>query len=98
MSEPIPKPNMQQPDLQALQAAIDQSNIRRAAELSMADKLRMGADLYDDGIRLLRQVIKAEQPSFTDEQIDRELDRRRAILRRIEDAGRFRPYPASDGN
>ncbi len=98
MSEPIPKPKVQQPDLQALQAAIDQSNIRRAAELSMSDKLRMGADLYDDGIRLLRQVIKAEQPSFTDEQIDRELDRRRAIVRRIEDAGRFRPYVASDDN
>lgn len=98
MTEPLPSPNVQQRDLSALQAAIDQSNIRRAAELSMADKLRMGADLYDDGIRLLRQVIKAEQPSITGEQIDRELDRRRAIVRRIEDAGRFRPNVASDGN
>jgi hypothetical protein len=50
-----------QQDLLALQAAIDQSTIRRGAELSMAEKLRMGADLYDDGIRLLRQFMRAEQ-------------------------------------
>lgn len=34
-----------------LQKAIDQSNLRRANELSIAEKLKLGADLYHDGIR-----------------------------------------------
>jgi len=46
-----------------LQNAIDQSNLRRANELSIAEKLKLGADLYDDGIRWLKQIIRAEQPS-----------------------------------
>lgn len=52
MSESSPTPDAQQPDLLVLQVTIDQSTIRRAAELSMAEKLRMGAELYDEGIRL----------------------------------------------
>ncbi len=64
----------------------------------MAEKLRMGADLYDEGIRWLRQLIKAENPEFSDEQISQELDRRRAIARRIDDAGRFRPYNEDGSN
>ena len=70
-----------------LQAAIEQSNVRRAAELTMAEKFKLGADLFDDGIRWLRQIIKAEQPELSDEQVDQELDRRRAIKRRIEERG-----------
>ncbi len=97
MSENLPK-STEHHDLIALQAAIDQSIIRRAAELSMAEKLRMGADLYDEGIRWLRQLIKAENPEFSDEQISQELDRRRAIARRIDDAGRFRPYNEDGSN
>lgn len=70
-----------------LQAAIEQSNVRRAAELTMAEKFKLGADLFDDGIRWLKQIIKAEQPELSDEQVDQELDRRRAIKRRIEERG-----------
>jgi hypothetical protein len=70
-----------------LQAAIEQSNVRRAAELTMAEKFKLGADLFDDGIRWLKQLIKAEQPDLSDEQVDQELDRRRAIKRRIEERG-----------
>lgn len=91
MSDTLPESNAERRDLLGLQAAIDQSIVRRAAE-----KLRMGADLYDDGIRWLRQILKAEDPTLTDEQVDQELDRRRAIVRRIEDAGRFRPF-SKDG-
>lgn len=58
MSDTLPESSTERRDLLALQAAIDQSNVSRAAELSMAEKLRMGADLYDDGIRWLRQFIK----------------------------------------
>jgi len=45
-----------------LQASIDRSTIRRASELSISEKLRLGADLFDDGIRWLKQMIKALEP------------------------------------
>jgi hypothetical protein len=57
-----------------LQASIEQSNLRRAADLSMPEKLKLGADLYDDGIRWLKQIIKAEQPDLSDAQVSEELD------------------------
>jgi hypothetical protein len=83
---------MKTKEIRELQASIDQSNLRRAAELSMAEKFKLGADLYDDGIRWLKQIIKAEQPDFSDEQVNQELDRRRAIKRRMEESGLFRLY------
>lgn len=75
-----------------LQSSIDQSTIRRAAELSLADKLRLGADLFDDGIRWLRQIIHAEQPNLSEEQVDQEIDRRRAIKRQIDEQGIYQLY------
>ena len=79
-------------EIRELQCLIDQSNLRRAAELSMAEKLKLGADLYDDGIRWLKKIIKAEQPDWSGEQVSEELDRRKAIKRRVEEAGKFQPY------
>jgi hypothetical protein len=58
----------------------------------MAEKLRLGADLYDDGICWLRQIIKAEQPTLSDDQVDQELDRRKAIKRMVEETGLIRSY------
>ena len=49
---------MTTPVIRKLQAAIDQATVRRAAELTMAEKFRMGADLYDDGIRWLKLIIQ----------------------------------------
>jgi hypothetical protein len=48
--------------------------------------------LYDDGIRWLKQIIKAEQPDLNAEQVNQELARRKALKRRVEEAGLFRPY------
>ena len=79
-------------EIRELQSSIDQSNLRRAAELSMAEKLKLGADLYDDGIRWLKKIIEAEQPDWSDEQVNEELDRRKAIKRRVEEEGLFRPF------
>lgn len=75
-----------------LQVAIDQSNVRRAAELSLTEKFRLGADLYDDGIRWIRKLLIAQKPEWTVEQIELELDRRRLIKRRVEEAGIIRPF------
>ena len=58
----------------------------------MADKFKLGADFYDDGIRWLKQIVKAERPDYTAEQVNQELDRRRAIKRQVEEAGIVRQY------
>ncbi len=79
-------------EIRMLQSSIDQSILRRAAELTMADKLRLGADLFDDGIRWLRQIIKAEQPNLSEDQVDQEIDRRRAIKRQVDEQGFFQLY------
>lgn len=79
-------------EIRQLQKSIDESTVRRAAQLSMPEKFKLGAELYDNGIRWLKQIIKAEQPNLSDEQVNQELDRRRAIMRRVEDAALFRPY------
>ena len=58
----------------------------------MAEKLKLGADLYDDGIRWLKKIIKAENPDLSVERVSEELDRRKAIKRHVEEAGLFQPY------
>lgn len=79
-----------------LQASIEQSTIRRASLLSMAEKIRLGADLYDDGMRWMIQLIKAERPEWSEPMVDQELERRKAIKRRVEETGRFRLIEGDD--
>ena len=76
-------------EIRQLQKGIDQTLLRRAAALTMAEKFRMGCDLYDAGMRWLIQVLKAEHPDWNDEQVLQEIDRRREIKRRVEEAGLF---------
>jgi hypothetical protein len=83
-------------DVLNLQIAIDQSNVRRATELSLTEKFRLGADLYDDGIRWMKKLLIAQKPEWTSEQIEAELDRRRMIKRRIEEAGIIRTISERD--
>ena len=92
MSEIIEERASAEREIRDLQTVIDRSNLRRAADLSIPEKLKLGADLYDDGIRWLKQIIKAEQQDLSDEQVNEELDRRKAIKRRVEEAGLFQPY------
>ena len=74
-------------EIRLLQVSIDRLNLRRASQLSMAEKFRLGADLYDDGIRWLRHIIQAEHPDFSGAQVESELNRRREVLRKLEQAG-----------
>ena len=92
MPESVEEHSASEREIRDLQASIEQSNLRRAADLSITEKLKLGADLYDDGVRWLKQIIKAEQPDLSDEQVSEELDRRKAIKRRVEEAGLFQPY------
>lgn len=83
-------------DVLKLQIAIDQSNVRRATELSLTEKIRLGADLYDDGIRWMKKLLIAQKPEWTSEQIEAELDRRRMIKRRVDEAGIIRTISERD--
>jgi hypothetical protein len=56
----------------------------------MAQKLLMGASLYDEQIRWLIQILKAQHPEWTDVEIRAEIARRKAIQRQVEEAGLFR--------
>ena len=77
-------------EIRAWQRAIDESILRRAARLTMAQKLLMGASLYDEQIRWLIQILKAEHPEWTDVEVRAEIARRKAIQRQVEEAGLFR--------
>ena len=77
-------------EIRAWQRAIDESIVRRAARLTMAQKLLMGASLYDEQIRWLIQILKAQHPEWTDVEIWAEIARRKAIQRQVEEAGLFR--------
>ena len=48
------------------------------------------ADLYDEGMRWLMFAIRAENPGFTLEEVDAEIERRKKIVRRIDDNGLYR--------
>lgn len=50
-----------------------------------------GADLYDEGRWWMTQAVRAEHPEFDDQQVDAEVERRRRIKRRIDDARLFKP-------
>ena len=73
----------------ALQRSIEKSKIERAHSLSDYERLRGGADLYDEGMQWLTFAIRAENPEFTPEQVDAEIERRKRIVKRIDDAGLF---------
>lgn len=73
-----------------LQNSIARSRIDRSQSLTDVERLRGGADLYDEGMRWLTLAIRAENPEFSAEQIDAEIERRKAIVRRIDDNGLYR--------
>ena len=82
------------PEIVELQTSIEQSKLTRAGSLSISEKLRLGADLHDEGMRWMIQFIKAENSEFDELQIDAEIERRKRIKRRIDEAGLYEPCGA----
>ncbi len=78
-------------EISELKLSIQQSKIERAEALTFAEKLREGADLYDESMRWIYLIIKADNPDYSEEQIDQEIERRKRIARRIDDNGLFQP-------
>ncbi|MDA1230759.1 MAG: hypothetical protein O2856_08295 [Planctomycetota bacterium] len=78
------------PAILALQNSIAKSKIARSQSLTDVERLRGGADLYDEGMRWLTLAIRGENPEFTPEQVDAEIERRKAIVRRIDENGLYK--------
>ena len=77
------------PEIKKLQDSIQRSKLERAETLTFGERFRAGADLYDEGMRWMRSMIEAENPDWTTEQVEQEIDRRKRIARKVSDAGRF---------
>ena len=84
------------PEIKKLQDSIQRSKVQRAEPLTFGERFRAGADLYDEGMRWMRSMIEAENPDWTAEQVEQEIDRRKRIAKKIDDAGLFQIYEPDD--
>ena len=73
-----------------LQHSIHRAKLDRSATLSLEQRLREGADLFDDSMRWIRSLIQAQHPEYSAQDIEREIERRKQISKRIDDAGLYR--------
>ena len=74
-------------DVTSLQASIFLSKIARARQTPVDQKMMLGPRLFDEVCQRIRDGIRHENGDFTDEQVERELRRRLAIQRRLDERG-----------
>ena len=79
-----------------LMDAIYRDKVRRAQETPMDVKILDGPRLFDMNLIMARAGIRGQYPSFTDEQVEQELERRLAIARRIADGRIYRQVEDGD--
>lgn len=79
------------PEIRQLQQQIERSKIERARRLTAEERFRAGADLFDDGMKWMRGCIRGLHPEWSEEQVQAEVDRRKRISRKIDDAGLYVP-------
>ncbi|MFM9962790.1 MAG: hypothetical protein ACKV2Q_16390 [Planctomycetaceae bacterium] len=78
------------PELQSLQDDLFRSKVRRARQMTPDERMMEGLRLFDRGVSLMRDGIRAQHPEFDDAQVEREVHRRLAIAKRLDDAGLYR--------
>ncbi len=77
------------PEIKKLQDSIQRSKVERARQLTFEERFRAGADLFDEGMRWMQEMIQSQNPTWTAEQVDAEVQRRKRIQRKLDDAGIF---------
>ncbi len=77
-------------ETKTLQDAIFLSKVARARRTPMSERLATGAHLFDEGMQQMRAAIRSDNPSFTDEQIEREVTRRLRIRRLLDEGNIYR--------
>jgi hypothetical protein len=86
------------PDIKKLQDSIQRSKVDRAKELTFEERFRAGADLFDEGMRWMRGMIESQNPEWSTEEVEAEVERRKQIRRKIDDAGFYQMVEGdSDG-
>ena len=78
------------PVLQLLQDDLFRSKVQRARHMSPDQRMMEGLRLFDRGMSLMRDGIRAQYPECSSEQVEREVARRLAIARRLDEAGLYR--------
>lgn len=76
--------------ISALQQDIFHSKVLRARAQSIDEKLFEGPRLHDLVCQRMRDGIRSESPEFSEEDVERELRRRLAIRRRLDERGLYR--------
>ena len=80
----------------ALMDAIFLDKVRRARQTPMDQKMLDGPRLFDLNCQIMRSGIRAQFPDFDEERVEKELRRRLAIQRRIDEAGIYRNVDETD--
>jgi hypothetical protein len=89
-------PNPDSASSKALMDAIFRDKVRRARQTPMDQKMLDGPRLFDMNCQIMRSGIRAQHPEFDEAQVEKELRRRLAIARRIDDAGIYRNVEEGD--
>jgi hypothetical protein len=79
-----------EPEIKALQDDIFLSKVERARKASVSEKLADGPRLFDQNMRLMRGFIRSQNPDFTEEQVESEVDRRLRIAKKLADRDIYR--------
>ena len=84
-------PRNVEPEILALQRSIQREKLERAKKLTFEERMRLGADLFDDQMKWIRGFIAGEHPEWTAEEVEKEIDRRLRIGQLNDDAGLYKP-------
>ena len=79
-----------------LQRSIQRRKAEQAKLMSMDQRLTAGAKLFDEQLRLAKDMIAGLNPEWDANQVDTEVRRRMAIKRTRDDSGLYRTV-AADG-
>lgn len=73
-------------EIAELARQIDREKIERARAMTLIEKFRAGAELFEDACEVTRSGIRGRHPQWNEDQVEAELIRRIEIGRRIEAA------------
>jgi hypothetical protein len=73
-------------EIAELARQIDREKIQRARAMTLIEKFRAGAELFDEACEVSRSGIRNRHPEWNEDQVETELIRRLEIGRRIEAA------------
>ena len=79
-----------EPEIKALQDSLYRSQVVRARQTPIAEKLSAGAILFDEAARTTRDGIRTQNPEFSEAEVEQEFRRRLAIARKLDEGDIYR--------